>query len=397
MLTKKLKILHYIPVYAPAWKFGGPVLSVSQLCEGLANLGHEVEVFSSNAGLENQPELPLNKQIIRNGVKVTYFEQKPGIGIHCPGMEQAVKERAREFYIIHVTGVWQRTSGAACKIAKNQDIPYIISPRGALGPYSWRQKTAKKVAYYLLQEGFNVRNAAAIHYTTQQELDECNWLKLPGKPFIVPNGLDTKFWQPATEKAKEWRKSKNINEDDFIILNVGRLHDKKGLDLLPEVLAPLKDLKWKMIFVGGDDDGTKALLESKFKAANIIEKIIFIDRCEPKELPTVYSAANLFVLPSRHENFGNVVVEALACECPVLISDKVGLHNEVAEDGMGWVRPRVAADWSNILEELIQSSDKLAKVSSLSRTWVESVFSINKTAQEMVNHYVEAINSQKIK
>ena len=49
------------------------------------------------------------------------------------------------------------------------------------------------------------------------------------------------FWQPATEKAKDWRKFKNLNEDDFIILNVGRLHDKKGLDLLPEVLAPLRD------------------------------------------------------------------------------------------------------------------------------------------------------------
>jgi glycosyltransferase involved in cell wall biosynthesis len=397
MLIKKLKILYYIPVYAPAWKFGGPVLSVSQLCEGLTNLGHEVEVFTSNAGLENQPELPLNKQIIRNGVKVTYFDQKPGMGIHCPGMEQAVKERAKEFDIIHVTGVWQRTSGAACKIAKNQDIPYIISPRGALGPYSWRQKTAKKAVYYLLQEGFNVRNAAGIHYTTQQELDECNWLKLPGKPFIVPNGLDTKFWQPATEKAKGWRKSQNINEDDFIILNVGRLHDKKGLDLLPEVLAPLKDLKWKMIFVGGDDDGTKALLEKKFKAANIIEKIIFIDRCEPKELPTLYSAANLFVLPSRHENFGNVVVEALACECPVLISDKVGLHNEVAESGMGWVHPRVATDWTNIIQKLITCSQDLSDIKIKYRAWVESIFSAEKTASQMVNNYTNIMGKYNAK
>lgn len=396
-MSKKLKILHYIPVYAPAWKFGGPILSVSQLCQGLANLGHEVEVFTSNAGLENQPEIPLNKQIIRNGVKVTYFEQKPGMGIHCPGMEQAVKERVREFDIIHVTAIWQPTSGTACKAAKNQNIPYIISPRGSLCPYSWRQKTVKKAVYYLLQESFNIRNASGIHYTTKQEFEECNWLKLPGQPFIIANGLDTKFWQPVTDKAKEWRKSQNINKDDFIILNVGRLHDKKGLDLLPEILSPLRDLNWKMIFVGGDDDGTKALLERKFKAANILGKVIFLNRCEPKELLAIYSAANLFVLPSRHENFGNVVVEALACECPVLISDKVGLHNEISQADMGWVRPRVAVEWTNIIKELIQSPNRLKKVASTSKKWVESVFSIENTALQMANNYLEIIESFKTK
>jgi len=393
-MSKKLKILQYIPVYAPAWKFGGPILSVSQLCEGLVNLGHEVEVFTSNAGLENQPELPLNKQIIRNGVKVTYFQQKPGMGIHCPGMEQAVQERANEFDIIHITGVWQRTSGAACKTAKSQGIPYVVSPRGALGPYSWRQKTVKKTAYYFLQESFNIRNAVAIHYTTQQELEECKWLKLPGQTFIIPNGLDINFWQTATEKAKEWRKFQNFHEDDFIILNVGRLHDKKGLDLLPEALAPLKDLKWKMVFVGGDDDGTKSLLEDKFQAANILQKVTFIDRCEPKKLSIIYSAANLFVLPSRHENFGNVVVESLTCQCPVLISDKVGLHNEVTKAGMGWVRPRVVEEWTNLMKELMKSPSKLEKIASTSREWTKSIFSIEKTAQDMANNYIKVINKQ---
>jgi len=404
MMSKKLKILHYIPVYAPAWKFGGPVLSVSQLCEGLASLGHEVEVFTSNAGLSHQPELPLNQPVIRNGVKVTYFTQEPGIGIHCPGMEQAVTA-TREFDIIHVTGVWQRTSGAACKAAKTQGIPYIVSPRGALGPYSWRQKTAKKVAYYLWQERFNVTNAAAIHYTSRQELEECRWLQLPAPAFIIPNGLNTKFWQPATDEAKVWRQSQNLSKDDFVLLNVGRLHHKKGLDLLPQALAPLRNLNWRMIFVGGDDDGTKAKLEQQFQAANLSQQVRFLKQCEPKQLPAIYSAANLFVLPSRHENFGNVVVEALACGCPVLISDKVGLHDEVAEGGVGWVRRRsaacrqtsgVAQEWTAAIREFIQSPSKLQTLTSAS-TWVESIFSIEKTSQQMANYYISIVEKSHAK
>jgi glycosyltransferase involved in cell wall biosynthesis len=390
-MSKKLKILHYIPTYAPAWKFGGPVLSVSQLCEGLANLGHEVEVFTSNAGLDNQSELPVNQPVLRNGVKVTYFKQKPGMGINCPGMEQAVTGRAKEFDIIHVTGVWQRTSGAACKAAKNQGVSYVVSPRGALSPYSWRQKTAKKLVYYLWQESYNVRNAAGIHYTSKQELEECQWLKLPGQAFIVPNGLNTKFWQPNPIEAKAWRQSENLQEGDFLILNVGRLHHKKGLELLPEVLASLMDINWQLFFVGGDDDGTKAKLQALFQAANLSHRIRFLDSCEPKQLSAIYSAANLFVLPSRHENFGNVVVEALACGCPVVISNKVGLYNELAQAGRGWVSSRIAAEWAVIIRDLMLSPSKLQKVASESRAWVESVFSIEKTTLQLANHYIDIL------
>ncbi|BAB74563.1 glycosyltransferase [Anabaena sp. FACHB-709] len=391
-MSINLKILHYIPVYAPAWKFGGPVLSVSRLCEGLAALGHEVEVFTSNAGLENQSELPLNQPVIRNQVKVKYFQQEPGMGINCPGMEQAVTARAKEFDIIHITGVWQRTSGAACKAAKNQGVPYIVSPRGALGPYSWQQKTAKKILYYFWQEHFNVTNAAGVHYTSKQELQECHWLQLPGKSFIVPNGLNTEFWQPTLEGAKAWRKSHNIGEDEFIFLNVGRLHHKKGLDLLSQSLVPLQHLNWRMIFVGSDDDGTQVKLQQQFQSANLSDRVLFLERCEPKELPVIYSAANLFVLPSRHENFGNVVVESLACGCPVLISDKVGLHDEVTEGCVGWVRSRVVSEWTEAIREFIQYPKKMQEVILASRKYVESTYSIKRTALQMANNYFEIIN-----
>jgi glycosyltransferase involved in cell wall biosynthesis len=392
-MTKKLKILHYIPVYAPAWQFGGPVLSVSQLCEGLAALGHQVEVFTSNAGLNAQLECPVNQPIIRNGVKVTYFQQEAGIGIHCPDMEQAVIARAKEFDIIHVTGVWQRTSAVACKAAKSQGIPYVISPRGALGPYSWGQKTIKKILYYLWQERFNVTNASAIHYTSNQELEECRWLKLSGMPFIVPNGLDTQFWQPNLEAAKAWRKSQNFSENDFILLNVGRLHHKKGLDLLPQSLAPLRHLNWRMVFVGGDNDGTKAKLQKQFQSANLSDKVVFLERCEPKDLPAIYSAANLFLLPSRHENFGNVVVEALACGCSVVISDQVGLHDEVADGGVGWVFPRVSERWSQAIEELIQFPAKTKELKLKSRVWIDDFFTSNKTSLATVNFYTQIIQN----
>ncbi|MBF0280753.1 MAG: glycosyltransferase, partial [SAR324 cluster bacterium] len=386
-MKQKLKILHYMPVYAPAWQFGGPVKSVSQLCEGLVQQGHEVEVFTSNAGLSSFSELPLNQAVMRNGVRVNYFAQTPGFGIACPGMESAVRRRAKEFDIIHITGVWQRTSFAACQAAKSNGIPYVVSPRGALGPYSWQQKRVKKTIYYWLKERFNVKNALGIHYTTEQEKDECGHLKLPGKPFVIPNGFDFENWLPNSEKASQWREEHGFNSDSFLMLNVGRLHHKKGLDLLPIALAPLRGLNWRLVFVGNCEDDTKTRLNENFKTYGLLEHVRFLDLEKPEKLPAIYSAANLFLLPSRHENFGNVVVEALACCCPVMISAEVGLHREVETAGVGWVVPRVAKDWTNRIDELIQNKTGITEVRLRTRKWAEQVFSYQKTAFQMANQY----------
>ncbi len=391
-----MKILHYIPVYAPAWKFGGPVQSVSQLCEALVAERHQVEVFTSNAGLKEHPDCPVNVPVVRNGVMVTYFAQEPGYGIRCPGMERAVRAKAKEFEIIHISGVWQRTSRAACEAARQHKVPYVISIRGALGRYSWQHKLIRKFIYFLARERYNLRHSAAIHYTTQQEMDECRWLGLSGQPLVVPNGLDTDSWQPDPQAATAWRKNRGLAEQDFVLLNVGRLHHKKGLDLLPEALSSLGHLKWRMVLVGNDEDHTKVKLLSLFQRANMLHRVQCLEGCSPKDLPAIYSAANLFLLPSRNENFGNVVLEALACGCPVLISDRVGLHRDVAEAGTGWVLPRESAAWSAMLRRLMESPDLLEPAIRAARGWVESRFGIHAVAMEMAKCYLEIVSRHRI-
>ena len=168
-MTKSLKILHYTPTYAPAWKYGGPILSISQLCESLTNIGQSVQVFTTNAGLKENEKIDSNKQLDRNGVSVTYFDSNYLFGIHSKNLENAVCKKIKNFDIMHISGIWQPTSYRACLEARRQNIPYIISPRGSLCPYSWQQKKIKKRIYYLIREKYNVFNASGIHYTSIQE------------------------------------------------------------------------------------------------------------------------------------------------------------------------------------------------------------------------------------
>lgn len=168
-----MKILQYIPTYAPAWSFGGPVRSVSLLSEGLAALGCEVHVLTTLAGVPSSESIPPNQTIDRNGVKVTYFETSIGLGISSLKLKRAVRNRLQDFDLVHVTGIWQPTAVAACRAAERIGVPYVVSPRGALSPYSWSAGRLKKSIYYLLAERRNIQKAAGIHYTSDLERREC--------------------------------------------------------------------------------------------------------------------------------------------------------------------------------------------------------------------------------
>jgi glycosyltransferase involved in cell wall biosynthesis len=362
------------------------VQSITRLCEGLAALGHIVEVFTTDAGIGPEESISPGRPLERNGVRVTYFSRTPGYGIRCQDMERAVTDWVREFDLVHITGVWQRTSFSACRAATRAGIPYVVSPRGALGPYSWRHKTIKKTVYWFLRERSNVRGAAAVHYTTAQEQRECDWLCLPGRSFIAPNPVDITSLKFDPEGARCWREKFGIRNGEFLILSVGRLHHKKGLDLLPSTLAPIRALPWCFAIVGDDEDGTRIRLMNAFRAAGLSERIRFVDAVVPSVLSSIYSAANLFVLPSRHENFGNVVVEAMACRCPVMVTPEVGLSEDVLRAGAGFVVKRNARNWSEALMHAIGQPAELAAARNQALVF-SRIFSRERVAAQMAWEY----------
>ena len=342
-----MKILHYIPTYAPAWKWGGPVRSVSGLCEALAQQGHEVTVFTTNAGLENDAAIPTDHPVMRNGVRVHYFPRVKGYGIASPALEQAVAAHAGEFNLVHVTAVWQRTGSAACRAAYRAGVPYVISPRGALGPYSWRRGRLKKLAYYHLRERWNLSHTAGFHYTSQMEARECEPFRFGRPSCIVPNPIDFDFWYRDEAAGAEWRRRHGIAADMRVLLYAGRMHDKKGLDLLPPVLRQCVDagLPVMLVCTGIDEDGTGRRLSEHVEKLRVSDHFKLLPLCPPEELRAAYSGANLFVFPSLHENFGNVAVEAAACGCFVLASGDVAIAQELADIGCSIICSRAVADW----------------------------------------------------
>ncbi|NDD46649.1 MAG: glycosyl transferase, partial [Synechococcaceae bacterium WB9_4xB_025] len=123
-----MRILHAMPVYAPAWQFGGPVLSVSRLCEGLAQQGIEVQVITTNAGLPELPSHQLGRPVQRDGVQVTYFQADRAEGsIHSKAMERKLHQVMAQVDLLHLSAIWQPLGIPIQQAALAQGVPTLHS------------------------------------------------------------------------------------------------------------------------------------------------------------------------------------------------------------------------------------------------------------------------------
>ena len=394
MRHRALNITHAIPVYAPAWQFGGPVLSVSRLCEALAQAGHHVKVITTNAGLPHLRAKELGYPVDRNGVSVTYFpvDQQKGT-IRSRVLEESLSESLQESDILHISTIWQPLGIPIQKEASQQRIPVIQTLRGALGPYSRAQGWWKKIPYYYLRERRWLQQAAALHVTTVQEQEELAKLRLKAPCHLLANPIDLDNFGIHAAKGQQWRRKHKINKETPLFLICGRQHHKKGLDLLPAVFRELKNLDWKLILVGHDDDGSGQRFINRLKHHNLKSRLIQLPSQPNRELVSIYNAADLLLLPSRHENFGNVVIEAMACGCAVAISDKTGIGGDLLKAApacFGAVLPRQEKCWTHWLASWLQQPQRAG---SDCAQWTRQTYGSAAIAEQAIAMYQQILEA----
>lgn len=350
-----MRILHAIPVYAPAWQFGGPVLSVSRLCEALVNQGVEVSVITTNAGLPELPADQLGHPLLRCGVQVTYYPtDQRQCTIRSRALKRALPEVMAQADLLHISGIWQPLGIPIQKAALRQKVPILHSLRGALGPYSFQRGWWKKIPYYLLKERPLLQQAAGLHVTSQQERRELRNLGLRAPRYVLPNPMDLGLLREDATLRHDWRQELGIKAEERLLLICGRQHHKKGLDLLPAVLKACQQHPWRLLLVGSDDDGSGDALTKGLERVGLGKRLLTLPALPAYELAGIYNAADLLLLPSRHENFGNVVIEALACGCAVAISDRTGVSGDLLADApqdYGIVLPRQTDLWAQWLNQ----------------------------------------------
>ena len=379
-----MRVLHFIPVYVPAWQYGGPVLSVSRLCEALVSLGLEVRVITTTVGIPKHLSASLGFPEDVNGVQVYYYPpDKNSPFIASRQLEVDLDSHLKWADIVHISSIWQPLGLAVQRSAYRHKIPFIQSPRGALGPYSWIHGWYKKLPYFFLFERPLLQLAATIHCTSLQEANEMKWLRLKPSFNIIPNSINLDHFFCNPRLGLDWRDQHHIDKHSLLFLVAGRLHHKKGLDLLPSVLEPFRAYSWHLAFIGDDSDGTASELKRLFLHHGLSERCTWLPSVPSSSLHLPLNAADFLLLPSRHENFGNIVLEALACGAGVVTTPRVGVTEMLKTCPGVYLARRRKSNWTHLIQHVLHE----VRPGFSSESWVKQAFSQTSIARSALTLY----------
>ena len=330
-----MRILHVIPSYLPAVRYGGPIFATHGLCKALAARGHEVQVFTTNVDGPGNSPVPIGLTVNLEGVQVRYFPCPLFRRLYwAPALGRALEREIKKFDVVHLHSVFLWPTWAAARGARNAGVSYFLSPRGMLVKdlISRRSRLAKSVWMQIIERS-NVEQATALHLTSQleaTELQRFGW-RLP-RLVVIPNGVD----EPLLSSGEIRSEVEEIASEQPLILFLGRISWKKGLDRLLHAFACTKT--GKLAIVGSDDEGLAPQLFKLAEGLGIRNRICILPRtvigCEKERL---FSAAGIFVLASYSENFGNTVLEAMRRRVPVVVTPEVGAAQIVRESRAGLV------------------------------------------------------------
>lgn len=331
-----LKLLHVVPTYLPATRYGGPIYSVHGLCKALAARGHKVYVFTTNVDGPGDSPVSLSQPVELEGVRVCYFPSRWLRRLYwSPPMLDVLRREIGHFDLVHLHSVFLWPTWAAARAARAAGVPYVLSPRGMLVKDLIRRKSRwLKSAWIALIERRNLERAAAIHVTSATEADDLRPFGFRLPPVMtVPNGIelpDSVQDRPASPEVEA------IIARQPLILFLSRIHWKKGLDRLIPALTEVP--VGHLAVVGNDEEGYLPELQRLAAACGVAERVTFLPRSvSGADKEALFAAAKVFVLPSYSENFGNVVLEAMARGCPAVVTPEVGAAEVVRTSGGGVV------------------------------------------------------------
>lgn len=329
-----MKLLHVVASYLPAVRYGGTIVSVHGLCRALVERDHEVHVYTTSVDGASDSDVPHDQPVVIDGVKVWYFRSRQLRRIYrAPDLAKALAAHAGEFDVIHTHAIYLWPLWAAARAARRAHVPYVVSPRGMLErDLVGRKNPLMKGLWIAAIERHNLERAAAIHVTSAREAEEAAafGLKLP-MVREIPNGvrLDEAADQPLAPAIDA------IVRGEPYVLFLGRINWKKGLDRLIGALARLRDVR--LVIAGNDEENYRAVLEPIAAGLGVSSRITFTGSVHGADKIALLSTARLLVLPSYSENFGNVVIEAMAAGCPVIVSKEVGLADTLQSTRSGIV------------------------------------------------------------
>ena len=376
--------------FQPAWEWGGVVSTTWELSRALVQAGVEVTVLATDAAMQ-PPAQPTPVDRVEEGVRIVTCRV---LGGRCLGMANRMAISPETLWraarwvrwadLVHINGVWSPHVAQVWAVARLLRKPYLVSPHGNLERYSLGQSQLRKRIFMALYSRRILTGARAIHYTVHNEHHEAPaWLQ-PTPAVVVP--CVVKSLDPGD--GARFRQRLGLDPGDRLLGMVGRIHKKKGFDMiLPAMAAARAKGPSRLVVVGPDEGGYLNEVEQMIRAHELSDRVTFTGMLGGQELADAYAGLDALVLPSYEENFGMVVVEAAAQGTPVIVSEPVGLRDWVAERGVGEVLPMDPKEWIAFLERVSREYIRDNWQQNELREEARERFSLSSVGRQMAETY----------
>jgi glycosyltransferase involved in cell wall biosynthesis len=384
-----MKLLHLISTVDP--RGGGPIEGVRQRGLRLLEMGHQVEVAcldDPNAPHVEAFPLPVHALGPTRGAYQYTASLRPWLRAH-----------AGDYDTVIVNGLWQYHSFAAWQIMRELRRPYVVFTHGMLDPWFKRTyplKHLKKWLYWPWAEYRVLRDAAAVLFTSEEErllARQSFWL-YRAREVVVSYGTQLPP-QDAASLREDFLAAHPELCDKRVLLFLGRLHVKKGCDLLVEAFARVaaEEPRLHLLMAGLDQTGWASQLKARAQALGMANRITWPGMLQDNAKWGAFYSSEAFMLPSHQENFGITVAEALGCGLPVLISDKVNIWREVHAARAGLVaEDSQAGTLKNLRAWVVLPPEDRAAMGQRARALFADRFSVDRMTTSLIE-VVGAVHS----
>ena len=434
------RVLHVIPSLSQ--KDGGPSFAMPLIASGLERAGIAVDVATTVGDEEvTALETAQDGRVIRDGVNYFYFRRQSEFYKVSLPLARWLSAHIRDYDLVHIHALFSYSSYAASNIARKNGVPYIVRPLGVLNCWGMqnRRRLLKRLSFRFIEQRI-LRNAAAIHYTSQQERLEAEEAGVRNESVVIPLTVDLQGPRefPGPDRFYEMFPQARGRE---IILFLSRLDEKKGLDLLlrafakggrrqatgdrgratddrgratdegrqatthderpttgdgrPTSAGSRSSVAGPLLVIAGEgDEQFVAGLRRLAAELEIEDVVVWAGFLGGDDKLSALAAASMFVLPSYSENFGIALVEAMAAGLPCVMSDQVGIATDTKEYDAGLVVPCEAGALASAMHRLLDDPELRGRLGVNARRLVEDRFSVEAMSNSLVELYDRVLSRQ---
>jgi glycosyltransferase involved in cell wall biosynthesis len=315
-----MKVLHVVPALGSI--YGGSTTAILELAESLAKLGVQTDIVTTNANGRQALDVPLQTWIQDRGYRIQYFpcwylkDYKLS-----PALSQWLFRHVRDYDIVNTHAMFSIATLPAYWACQRYGIPYVIHPHGMLETWALSYKSWKKQPYYTLIEKPALERASVIRVLATPEAENIKGLGVKNSLALIPNGI----WQQEFDQLPDpeaFYQAFPETRSKTLILFLGRIDPKKGLDLLATAFAKIQSSfpQTHLIIAGPDNIGFLSTAKAYFSQLGCLNSVTFTGMLRGSLKAAAFAASSLYVAPSYSEGFSMSVLEGMACGLPCVIT-----------------------------------------------------------------------------